>query len=88
MADILIKGLKMPKDKPISILLYPGGEAYVWEPTDMTGQKYKATVLPPHGRCIDADKLHFTSSALNMAEFDYIRRYRIDRAPTIIEREE
>lgn len=52
MADILIRGLDMPKKgNPLTVLIYPDGTA-TWK-----DREYKAIPVPPHGRLIDADAL-------------------------------
>ena len=87
--SILIKGMEMPKDKPIRIVLNPNGQLFVDHGVHFT--EYEAVELPPHGRLIDADalqrrfdRLPQTSGDVIEAEdvFDVIRT-----APTIIEAE-
>lgn len=55
MSDVLIKGMKMPKDKPIRIVLNPNGQLFVDHGVHFT--EYEAVELPPHGRLIDADAM-------------------------------
>lgn len=55
MSDVLIKGMKMPKDKPIRIVLNPNGQLFVDHGVHFT--EYEAVELPPHGRLIDADEM-------------------------------
>lgn len=54
--SILIEGMEMPKNCEIIIRIDEKGEVYVYDqyPTKI----YKAIPVPPHGRLIDADKLH------------------------------
>lgn len=40
--------------------------------------------VPPHGRLIDAYALHFIKGFEEDDPLDYVRRYAIDKAPTII----
>ena len=51
--SILIKDMKMPKDKDIILRIDSKGEVYIYEnyPTEI----HKAVELPPHGRLIDVD---------------------------------
>lgn len=52
--SILIKGMEMPKKKNGAVLIiYPDGRCAFED-----GKEYKAFPVPPHGRLIDADKLH------------------------------
>lgn len=39
--------------------------------------------VPDHGRLIDADAVHYVSGT-TVSELDYVRKYHIDRMPTII----
>ena len=62
MADILIKGLEMPKKGNIGLLLYSDGSVEICGTGSLSKPLYgvpvkKADALPPHGRLIDADKL-------------------------------
>lgn len=41
--------------------------------------------VPSHGRLIDADALRFVQTFEEPDTLDYIRRYAIDRAPTIVD---
>ena len=51
--SVLIKGMEMPKDKPLRIVLNPNGQLFVDHRTWYT--EYEAVEIPPHGRLIDAD---------------------------------
>ena len=77
MADILIRGMEMPKKgNPLTVLIYPDGTA-TWK-----DREYKAIPVPPHGRLIDADAL-----MNNIGDVPYkgtVRRVLMS-APTIIE---
>lgn len=53
--SILIKDLKMPKDKPLLIVLNPNGQLFVTHETWFT--KHEALELPDHGDLIDRDAL-------------------------------
>ena len=62
MADILIRGMEMPKDGRITIQIGADGAVYFVENCRIMAEKYEknshAVTLPEgHGRCIDADKL-------------------------------
>ena len=53
--SVIVKGMKMPKDKPIRIVLNPNGQLFVDHGVHFT--EYEAVELPPHGRMGDLDKL-------------------------------
>ena len=55
--SILIKGLKMPKDKPLRIVLNPNGQLFVDH--GITFTEYEAVELPDHGDLIDRSALMF-----------------------------
>ena len=67
MADLIIKGMKMPKDRPVSVFIWPDGRVFpngLYKSEEWDG--VKAIPLPEgHGRLIDADALldEFTRSA-------------------------
>ncbi len=58
--SVLIKGMKMPKDKPIRIVLNPNGQLFVDHGVHFT--EYEAVELPLHGRLIDAENMLFNES--------------------------
>ena len=53
MPDILIRGMKMPTDEPLRIVLNPNGQLFVDHGVTFT--EYEAVELPPHGDLIDRD---------------------------------
>ena len=53
--SVLIKGMKMPKEQPMRIVLNPNGQLFVDHGTRFT--EYEAVELPPHGELIERDKL-------------------------------
>lgn len=59
--NILIKGVEMPKDKAIAVVIHPDGTAYSVEMFAGVCTNYltdcEAIPVPPHGRLIDADAL-------------------------------
>ena len=55
MADILIRGMEMPKDGYIDVRLFPDGLAYIQTGEPPYYRAFGAIELPPHGRLIDAD---------------------------------
>lgn len=55
MADILIRGMEMPVEQPVTLILDPSGR--VWLPDTAPCKEYMAQELPPHGNLIDADSL-------------------------------
>ena len=58
------------------------------EAADAIEKLSKRVPKTPHGRLIDADALHFVKGFEEDDPHDYIRRYAIDNAPTIIQAEE
>ena len=80
MADLLIKGMEMPKNYPYRLTLYPNG--HVKEHTGYSGHgHYQAIELPPHGRCIDADELE-ASDAIDIGKEAWDM---VHNAPTVLE---
>ena len=53
---VYIKGMEMPKDKPIRIVLNPNGQLFVDHGVHFT--EYEAVELPSHGDLIDRDALN------------------------------
>ena len=55
--SILIEGMELPKGKEVFLRIDEKGEVYVYGsyPTKL----HKAVPVPPHGRLIDADALHY-----------------------------
>ena len=60
MSDILIRGMEMPKSKPICIVIDVAGQARQY---DLNNEKfiddelYEAFPVPPHGKLGDLDEL-------------------------------
>lgn len=58
---VYIKGMEMPKDKAIAVVIHPDGTAYTAEMVAGTCTEYladcAAVSVPPHGRLIDVDAL-------------------------------
>ena len=80
--SVLIKGMEMPTDDFIRIILYPNGQAVKANAVDY--EEFEAIPVPPHGRLIDADAL---VKKLPIPELG-APRWLIEQAPTIIEAEE
>ena len=57
MADILIRGMEMPKDHSLWLWIEQDGTVYNLKPAYGGGLQGQYIVLPPHGRLIDADAL-------------------------------
>ena len=55
--SVLIKGIGMPKEDTILIVLSPNGAAYIEAEEEPFPYKTTAIELPPHGRMIDIDAL-------------------------------
>lgn len=52
--SILIKGMEMPKDKAVSLIICSSGNVY-YDHLEFAGE---AVRVPPHGRLIDAETLY------------------------------
>ena len=58
MADILIKGMEMPKgDEDLRIIINSDGSIHRIIGWAISEKKATAIELPPHGRLVDGDKL-------------------------------
>ena len=55
MPDILIFGMKMPKNEPLRLVLNPNGQLFVDHGVTFT--EYEAVELPEHGDLIERDAL-------------------------------
>jgi hypothetical protein len=57
--SVLIKGMEMPTEEygTMTIKIYPNG--HVAEYIGDMGRVWDAVPVPPHGRLIDADALHY-----------------------------
>ena len=96
--SILIKGIEMPKDRPVRIDLYPNGKALLFTTASEWVTEHTVIELPPHGRIIDADAVYkrLQKQAMTFWGISGDPRYTITLeimdairfAPTIIEAEE
>ena len=100
MNSILIKGMKMPKGRPLCIVIDATGQARHY---DLNNDKYaddelfEAVTVPPHGRLIDADALKvqdgwlrdskYFSQASSHTHITFVYSNDICNAPTVIEAE-
>ena len=88
--SILIKGMEMPKEKPLIIKISQDGTVYMSQGIYGIGHGVATAVpVPPHGRCVDADKLMQEMCLFikeNMLSRDDARELleTIEDAPTII----
>ena len=61
MSDLLIRGIGMPTEKPIAVVIHPDGTAYCAEMLAGVCTEYLndcvAIPVPPHGRLGDLDAL-------------------------------
>ena len=55
MSDILIRGMELPKNEPLRIVLNPNGQLFVDHGVTFT--EYEAVELPEHGDLIDRSEL-------------------------------
>lgn len=96
---VYVKGMEMPKDKPLIIKINPDGA--VSSTFDNDYRKYEAVPVPPHGRLGDLDELakqiehdryhHTHTDGLavrhHIAEYGHFLK-KIADTPTIIPAEE
>lgn len=97
MSDIVIRGIEMPKDKPLNLSIYPNGEVVLFcikgrdeyeNECNYGDYEHKriAVELPEHGRLGDLDKLYEVATAPygNFYGFQALIKD-IKNAPTILE---
>lgn len=90
--SVLIKGMKMPKDEEVRILLFPNGQVFIDNGVYFLEYEleYEAVEVPtPHGRLIDADELEVDTEWSDY--YDGYQSYsamQIKYAPTVLESEE
>ena len=95
MADLVIRGIEMPKDGRITIQIGADGAVYFVEKCTIMAEKYEKgshTILLPegHGRLIDADALYEVAKTRSMGIYGpcnaqcVITGNDILKAPTII----
>lgn len=89
MADLVIKNMKMPKDQPILIFIWPDGQVFpsgLYKSEEWDG--VEAISLPEgHGKMIDADALKKLTYEIKTNRGTYQRVINIVdllNAPTII----
>lgn len=95
--SILIKGMAMPKNCETCELYLTDSSGFfgccvtgniVMRKREQDRPSWCPLIeVPKHGRLIDADAIHFVRECCEDKEMDYVRRYSIDDAPTIIEAE-
>lgn len=85
MADILIKGMEMPKQGFVRMMMWhDGGVAIEVNPKNYEQLEDKAVELPPHGRLVDGDKLLADHNPNE--NWDYmVLECIIRNAPTVVE---
>jgi len=84
MSEILIRGMEIPKDRPLIIKISPDGTVYMSQGIYGIGHGVATAVpIPPHGRLIDADELIREHRADN---YDYAiyATYLVQNAPSVI----
>jgi len=86
MSDILIRGMELPKNEPLRIVLNPNGQLFVDHGVTFT--EYEAVELPDHGDLIDRDELNKcrkeSCHGKNGWEYDYVEDLDIDKATVIV----
>lgn len=95
MSDLLIRGIGMPTEKPIAVVIHPDGTAYCAEMLAGVCTEYLndcvATPVPPHGDLIERNALFKKCEFVCTDDDEDIRAVRysiIENAPTIIPAEE
>lgn len=88
--SILIKGMDMPKEEGRVLKIFPDGRVAI----NLNDNVAKAVEIPPHGRLIDADALHYSRVRIYHEDGTVggynavVMSAEIKDAPTIIEAEE
>lgn len=95
MADVLIKGIEMPKEGRLVLAICPNGSLYRYFGKDGVEKAQEALLhcevieLPEHGRLIDADELTYetivTVDDFESTHHKVIPLENIQNAPTILE---
>ena len=62
MADILIKGMEMPKEGGVIVIYKEGNSFYTTKAGE--GKRYPIIPIPSHGRLINADELYEKTAEL------------------------
>lgn len=84
--SILIKGMEMPKEKKITLTIFPDGRVYKNNGERLRGYgedciPWKAVPVPSHGRLIDADAMRAQMPPCYTME-EIVKAFK--NAPTII----
>lgn len=79
---VYIKGMEMPKDKPLIIKINPDGA--VSSTFDNDYRKYAAIPVPPHGRLIDTDAVSLEGGPYEYDEWCKWALEQYQDAPTVI----
>lgn len=91
MSDILIKGMEMPKERPVCIVIDVAGQARRY---DLNNDRYaddklfEAVPVPPHGRLKDVDAVSLEGGPYEYDEWCKWALEQYQDAPTIIPAEE
>lgn len=82
--SVYIKGMKLPKEKIVCLLVSPDGQAFVKSESGQE-EKYQLIPVPEHSRLIDADELPVSTAVpLDGKPYKYVHIDNISAAPTII----
>lgn len=67
--SVLIKGMEMPKDKAVAVVIHPDGTAYTAEMFAGVCTKYladcTAVPVPPHGDLINRDAYQYSGDLMD-----------------------
>jgi len=89
--SILIKGLKIPKGKILTLQISPTGSVYVVDECIITAERYITTAIPilPHGRLIDENDVLKSAEELRQSPWyisnDFLHVVRKDGFETAID---
>ena len=84
MADILIHGISMPRERD-HLTITINADGTVQPLVDMYCPIIAHAIeLPEHGDLIDRSKLSFVCGGTTPMEMDYVRRYVVDGMPAIV----
>lgn len=87
--SLILKGLDMPKYKPLRLEIYADGHVWIDHRTDYECINDVAVQIPhPHGRIKDVDNITAQEVFIDEMSFYAVDCDDIDDAPTILEAEE
>ena len=82
--SIYIPGMKMPKERPQLLWIYPDGKVITVKSDADPEDNFNAVPVPPHGRLIDTDAVILEGGPYEYDEWCKWALERYQEAPTII----